>query len=917
LPSNTIYRLVTDDYGYIWMTTEKGLVRFDGTIFRPYTLTGADNEFVHCYRENSDILWLFNYSGSRVALNLRTQQFVFSEPGSDDPSMKSPVILAYQREDTLAMYRINGKYTCAVPSTSKKTIYPVQKSFLQSLIDAWKIPLAKLDMPIGNVAMLLHQKPYAIQLNSDGIIIGNKIFQRGKGNNPDFIFNGSKWGISENINSYVKRGNDLYLGFLEQQKLVVLPGYFDQNKLTRRINPKIILKDVPVTSLAIDYQGNLWAGSLEKGIFLFNGLDLASQHYTVSRNADLDYISGISKLSDEKIAMGYDYNNIGIWSKGKMITNGRIEANRLNEIRAVFKTGRHWFVFGSQQSYSGMGAAFPNKLLPLPVSSHSPFKDGHPYKDGYYFTTKTNTFYIDVKGTVSKDNRYEGINTLTICPLNDSVCYYGTTSGIYLNNRRLPVLSGIRINKIRICRQNLLICTQEGAFMIPVNKTDDLQSLVKITGYGCYDVKSDKANCYFRTTNGIFAVSSATWQIKGELSFSPYSLAINDFLVDRDSIVLATAGNGIIKLPVVYATAHNKLIPPRVYINSSLSGYRQAITEERAAYSKKLALGLHITVLDYSSEPVNVKYGLQYNDDEISNWLPVSGNTISLNNLKPGNYTFRFRINSLYSGWNTIATHRVSIIPLWYQTNWFKWLLGTNCVLVIILAVCSIYRLQIRKAKQKLNDMLRMNELESRILFSQIKPHFVFNMLTPLQSFFINGDAIGGLEYLDNFARLMRGMLNEGRESFITLEKEILFLQHYLFLQRNRFDESFDYRIEVSPVINPAKIFLPTLLLQPIVENAIEHGIKKINRKDGLIEISVENINNTLNITIRDNGVGIAPLKPIIEPNHALEIIQERIGLINKKFDRGMLIIRNNGDQPGLKVAVILPIFTEPLKEWT
>lgn len=209
-----------------------------------------------------------------------------------------------------------------------------------------------------------------------------------------------------------------------------------------------------------------------------------------------------------------------------------------------------------------------------------------------------------------------------------------------------------------------------------------------------------------------------------------------------------------------------------------------------------------------------------------------------------------------------------------------------------------------------MNDQLRMNELENKNLFAQLKPHFIFNVLTPLQSYFINGDVIGGLKYLDNYAKLMRGFLQESRESYITIEKEVDFLKHYLFIQQQRFSNGFTYSLEIDSTLAISQLYIPTLLLQPVVENAVEHGIKNENGLKGSILIRIALDGNKVLITVTDNGKGFKNGKPFLQSGHALQIIKERLELINLKHQAGRLHIASDSDVPATTVTIELPILT-------
>lgn len=911
LPSDIVYKIITDNYGYLWMATERGMVRYNGSSFRKYVAPSTDNEFIQVYKSADSLLWLFGYSGNCRLLNLNTHTFssVLNDP--ENPAFKSPVILAYQKSDTLSLYRINSTFSQVALSHSQQQRSEDKVSFISSLLTDWRVPDNSKGQLADTLLSLFKNKPYAIQITGNILIPGNKIFQRRPGAPAALIFDGDREKLFNNISSYARIGNDLYLGFVEAQELLAIKNYFIPGNHSKSTFTRI-LTEVPVTSLAADYQGNLWVGSLGNGVYLFTPADLATRHFSVmpvKDNENTGHISGINLLNNGYIAIGHNRDRISFLFENKLENISITSQRSLNEIRAVYTVNNNWFFFGKQNSYMGSGKALPRKFIPLPVSSHTPFKDGVQHNGKYYFTTKTACFIINSNGGISVDHRQKGNNTLSIAPLNDSICFYGTSDGIYRNNIPQPFLRNDRINKLRVVNNVLVVCTQQGAFRIPIDKNGELGNAVQILKQNCYDVKSNARYCYIRTGTGLVLFNIQNWKLCNEFDGKKYSFSINDFLIKNDSLIFA-AGNDIFELPEQDISAFKNNIQPRIFLTSSLTGYTPSERISEIRFSKKLSVSLLVDILDFTNEARESSYQINYNGDEISSWQILNGPTITLNNLRPGKYKVAVRTTGLYSGIQNTALHTIIVQPLWYQENWVHILLWSMLAIVISLVVFLLYRSQLKKAKKKMNDQIRMNELESRNLFDQLKPHFIFNVLTPLQSYFINGDDIGGLEYIDNYAKLMRGFLQESRESYISIAKEIDFLKHYLFVQQRRFNNSFTYYFEIAPTLNIENLYIPTLLLQPIVENAIEHGVKGEDCIEGKITIRMETKANVLLISVIDNGKGLNPGKIFLKPDHALQIIQERLELNRVKHKVGTMNIHSNSNTTGTIVMIELPLLT-------
>lgn len=178
----------------------------------------------------------------------------------------------------------------------------------------------------------------------------------------------------------------------------------------------------------------------------------------------------------------------------------------------------------------------------------------------------------------------------------------------------------------------------------------------------------------------------------------------------------------------------------------------------------------------------------------------------------------------------------------------------TGLVIIFMLFVLFAYRQ--RQLKSRLNEI----SLEQKLLRAQLNPHFVFNSLSAVQNFILHNDKHTASEYLVNFSRLMRNILIGSGSDFIRLENELEILDDYLKLQQLRFMEKFDYFFEISDGIDSEICLVPPMLIQPFIENSIEHGVRGINRQ-GIITIRFIKEADFLVIEVEDNGRGIQDQK--------------------------------------------------------
>lgn len=201
---------------------------------------------------------------------------------------------------------------------------------------------------------------------------------------------------------------------------------------------------------------------------------------------------------------------------------------------------------------------------------------------------------------------------------------------------------------------------------------------------------------------------------------------------------------------------------------------------------------------------------------------------------------------------------------------------------------------------------------ESRLtlLRTQLDPHFIFNVLTTLQRAVMRGAGTAELSRMfANFGAVIRAFLEFNREETIPLQREIDVLEKYIETQKLRFEEGFSHSIEVGPGIDPNEVMVPPMLLQPFVENAVEHGIRDAGAQ-GAVRIRYGLHNGSLAMTVSDNGLGLA--RPAV-PNAgkrplATHITRERIRLLNSIGKGGYRFDVRNAQGAGTEVYFEIPL---------
>ncbi len=298
-----------------------------------------------------------------------------------------------------------------------------------------------------------------------------------------------------------------------------------------------------------------------------------------------------------------------------------------------------------------------------------------------------------------------------------------------------------------------------------------------------------------------------------------------------------------------------------------------------------------------------------------TSWVYTQTPNCLYSGLSNGDYTFEVEAQS-YSGiWSkTPATVSFTIQPQFWKRTWF--LLTVALIFSIILFL--IFKLRISAIKRR-NDLLQnINLYKQQSLRQQMNPHFIFNTLNSIQLYILERDPISSHKYLTKFARLMRMTLDNSLNPTIPLRDEIEALRLYLDLEKLRLEGKFDYSIDSGIDESILSYKIPTLLIQPFVENAIWHGIMLKPDKSGWVKVTLTDSINTLSCIIEDNGVGrkqadtIRQLRNKEHKSRGSQITQQRIDLLNSMYKEKFNIryedlFNNSGESLGTKVFITIP----------
>ena len=329
-------------------------------------------------------------------------------------------------------------------------------------------------------------------------------------------------------------------------------------------------------------------------------------------------------------------------------------------------------------------------------------------------------------------------------------------------------------------------------------------------------------------------------------------------------------------------------------------------------------ISFEFATLNFLSANTNMyAYKLEGYDD---NWINAGNRTTAYyTKLTPGKYFFKVKSISEKQSSSNIYIIKIIIDPPFWQTWWFYSLV----VILIILSIIFIIKWRTGIIDQSYKNKLA--EMELKALRSQMNPHFIFNSLNSIQYYILKKEPKAAYNYLTKFSNLMRMILQNSKYKLISLKSEYEWLKIYLELESLRMENTLDWAIEIDKNINTEKAFLPAMVFQPYVENAIIHGLlpKPENRK---LTVEILQEKNVLKCIITDNGIGRnksfelnkARLKQ--HESTAMSLTKDRLAILNIETTQGIGpkvidLFDQNNEPCGTRVEITLPLITQNIDE--
>ena len=383
---------------------------------------------------------------------------------------------------------------------------------------------------------------------------------------------------------------------------------------------------------------------------------------------------------------------------------------------------------------------------------------------------------------------------------------------------------------------------------------------------------------------------------------------IHDILFNGDMLYIAS-DDGLTAIP--YAAIHKiKTNSPIPYFQSiQINDNKVEVNSQEIVLSGRNRINIDFSSINYSFSPVIFSYKLEGADND---WTIGTGTNVVYQDLPMGDYIFKLKVRKPTSDWSEPIEYRITIMATLWQHPLFYGIILLFLAGMVFLFI--IRRKNIHIKRREVEHQLVL--LEQKALQSMMNPHFIFNTLGSIQNYLLQSKPGEAGLYLSQFARLIRQNLNSINSAVINLEEEVDRLKNYLDLEKLRMEDKFDYRIEIDRSVESEDILIPSMIIQPFVENSIWHGIASLDEK-GLISIRFSlHDEKSLQIIIEDNGIGMKQSEKFTSKDGkhlklGMEMTRKRLALLGKKFHVDTRIEFSEKSpgitNPGTRVLLVVP----------
>jgi ligand-binding sensor domain-containing protein len=940
LPSNTVYDLLHDSRGFLWVATENGIARFNGIEFTSYDHKKVRSKAVSgLFEDKFGRIWCHNFYGEILFIENDTLRKLDSWEGRYEEgfptisNLGDSLLISTQRHiysydlltkqwrlldskianrPTLIRYHaVHDRETWVCATTGAQT-------FIKSLSTGGRV----LEMPkrIKSKSPTLFQLNYWKGKTRILNIVDNELYEL---RNDTIVDVSSAYRKQLAKSRSIKSLGDSILAFYGNQGIEL----FYKNSWIELLNGK------NVSAITSDREGGLWVSTLNEGLFFFPNL-----FTTIFSKTKHGLFTKLAFDSIHHRFFGGKYNGqVAVIDSSGIVKT--IFTSNQKEIQSLYvdQESKQLLVFSDRLYFFDL-TSFQKKGQVEIGAVKSIIK----LKGFFYLATSGGVYLLNPSSnlTTRLPFDYRTSRMAFVPPTNE--LWIGTQKGVMIysfeTNKQTwwkpdstTISPGVSAMELLPDNQLLIGTLTDGVYQLSghrlLNKITKMKGLPSdhVTALSYHQGKlwigTDRGLCSYTLKDKTFFTLDAAKGLAGNEVYSLVASSMGLWVSHSEGLQYFK------RLP------GKNTSKPMIHLKQVTSDGKSINNFTREIRLQPLSRQLTIS-FDVSNDlkgrgTTMIRYRVKGLD--LDRWNEVSLATPVANflSIPSGNYTLEvvaLNEDGVLSS-NRLLVPVIAMAPFW-ETRWFIFF----AALLLLTGISSILYFRLKRlseinraalVQQNLSQELRIAQLTS--IRAQMNPHFVFNTLAHIQSQVLNGMKEAANQSIQDFSSLLRKVLDFSSKELIPLQDEIEVLQKYLSIEKDRFDGSLQYEIAVAESVRNEMVRIPSLLTQPFVENALRHGLMhRTGEKKLSIRFDLEN--DCLVILIRDNGIGrkaSAEFNKARKKEHqsfALEAYSRRIDLLNASRDRKIELAINDhynelGAATGTSVYITIPLEDEPARK--
>jgi ligand-binding sensor domain-containing protein/two-component sensor histidine kinase len=882
IPANEVYHLAQDNKGYVYVFSEYGIVKHNGSKFISVCTNIPTNQcaaywvatfgdklyFVNSKNnvyqiENDKALLISGIEHITAELNNKNQlvtDMFFDQVGN--------LYLSTFTETTtvpFTKYKVKGASVLANATVVNKALHLTKATNPNSGKNFLKV----VDQS-GNLVKKLSENGVDIERSAviqvhNGMYIGRDktitYYQNGK-DSICHALESSMISMKRAQNGHIWVGL-AYGGLLElDENLNVVRRYFG---------------NLTVSDLLFDDQSGFWVSTIEKGVFYSKNV----HHVSYSNVAELTESISLLKLIDQKLFVGTVTGNL-FTIENEQLTKIDLGGNTSYITDIILFDGKYYV--GTKHSILQLSLDLKQVSLSKKLRNSYSFAA----TPDELILLSNSTIYVKKKGVDSSTIFTAQHQPRSILERFTNEFFVGTNKGLFCFSSKLfcplylkPLL-GQNISKIKIdAAKNIWICTK-GAGLYCLSAQNKLNKISYLPSTIINDVVFSVDNKVFlATNNGAFVLDRIDLRSNKKWKLVLDEETVGICLFGQDVYFATKTGLTKVHVSKLFQTTNCRFHLESVLIK----GKKMPLKYFSARYNEN-SIYFNFDVLKYDFDEKKLHFTLEGNSSLKG---LVVGTQIHLQNLAPGFYTLIISPEEI--GVNEIQNIRFSfyISPAFWQTAWFK-ILATIVLILGVILICwfVFHRIKTRNERKLILEKT-MTEYRLTALKAQINPHFMSNSLVSIQQLILSDQTDKANSYIAKFSYLIRHLLNYSDQSVNSLASEIKMIELYVELEQLRFSDKFIFELIIDEKVDLNELYIPAMITQPLIENAIWHGLLPLPKDTSpVLSFSIQIDDTELTLIIKDNGTSRFSSPEIANEQRQSKgtgLIQNRLESLNQLYE--------------------------------